>query len=141
MPRDVLRRHAVCALRDRIFVMQLLFSIQFALGVSVEIGSIHAEDEYHECLGVHAGRAAVGGFQLLYGRRESLLELHGEILGQNRGFRLQLFRLEVRDQRVNHGLQFAVHELGQLVGGESDAVIGDAILGEVVGADLFAAVA
>src|ERR1035438_4817348 len=54
---------------------------------------------------------------------------------------LHFLSLEVRDQRVDHGLDAAVHELRQLVRGEADAVIGDTVLREVVGADLLAAIA
>ena len=45
------------------------------------------------------------------------------------------------DQRIDRGLQPALHDFRQLVIGESDAVIGEAILRKVVGADLFAPVA
>src|SRR6266481_4506231 len=56
-------------------------------------------------------------------------------------FLLQLFRLEVTDQRVDNGLELAIHHIGELVNCEADAVVGDAVLREVVGADLLAAVA
>src|ERR1019366_329341 len=54
---------------------------------------------------------------------------------------LHLFGLEMGDQRVDHGLNAAVHELLQLVRGEADAMVGHAVLGEVVGSDLLAAIA
>ena len=54
---------------------------------------------------------------------------------------LQLFSLEVRNQAIDKGLELAVHDFGELVQGESDAVIGYSILREVVRADLFATVA
>src|ERR1035438_7392105 len=54
---------------------------------------------------------------------------------------LHFLGLEVRDQRVDHGLDAAVHEVRQLVRGEADAMIGNAVLREVVGADLLAAIA
>src|SRR5271166_4784908 len=53
----------------------------------------------------------------------------------------QLLRLIVRDQGVDHGLQLAVHEFRQLVRGVADAMVSDAVLRKVVGADLLAAVA
>src|ERR1035437_9115680 len=54
---------------------------------------------------------------------------------------LHFLGLEVRDQRVDHGLNAAVHELRQLVRGETNTMIGNAVLREVVGADLLAAIA
>src|ERR1035441_6108021 len=54
---------------------------------------------------------------------------------------LHLLGLEVGDQRVDHGLDAAVHKPLQLVRGEADAMVGNTVLGEVVGADLFAAIA
>src|SRR5229473_5459983 len=47
----------------------------------------------------------------------------------------------MRDEGVDHGGEFSVHHLGQLMQGQADAVIGYAILRVVVGADLFRAVA
>ena len=45
------------------------------------------------------------------------------------------------DQGVDGGLEHAFHDHVELVVGEADAVVGEAVLGEVVGADFFAAVA
>ena len=53
----------------------------------------------------------------------------------------ELFRLVVRDERVNNWLQLAVHDLAELMQRQSDAVISYAILREVVGADFLAAIA
>ena len=47
----------------------------------------------------------------------------------------------MRDQRVKDRLEFAVHDFRELVNGESDAMIGDAVLREIVGANLLATVA
>src|SRR5579859_896519 len=59
------------------------------------------------------------------------------------GFRLvlQLLRLIVGYQRVQNRLELAVHYIRELVQCQADAVIGHAVLREVVGADLLAAVA
>src|SRR5579863_4526183 len=66
-------------------------------------------------------------------------------IGRLNGLRLALlfefFGLKVGGQRFNKGLEFALHHLVQLMHGEADAVIGDAILREVVSADLLAAIA
>src|SRR5579862_2456473 len=56
-------------------------------------------------------------------------------------FLLQFLGLVVGDERVDDGLEFAVHYVGELVDRETDTVVGDAVLREVVGADLLAAVA
>src|SRR5581483_3169682 len=57
------------------------------------------------------------------------------------GFLLELFRLEIRAQGVHKGLKAAVHHIAELVQREADAMIGHAVLGEIIGADFFAAVA
>jgi hypothetical protein len=54
---------------------------------------------------------------------------------------IQLLRLEMRDQGIDHGLKPAVHDAIQLMQCKSDAVVGEAILGKIVSADLLAAVA
>src|ERR1017187_2676596 len=54
---------------------------------------------------------------------------------------LQLFRLVVRDESIDDGLQAAFHHQVKLVQGQADAVIGEAILRKVVSANLLAAVA
>ncbi len=46
MASDVLRRDAARALGDDLVVTRLFFGSEFALGMSVEIGAIHAEDEH-----------------------------------------------------------------------------------------------
>src|ERR1051326_231877 len=56
-------------------------------------------------------------------------------------FALQPLCLIVGAQRVNDGLELAVHNFGELMNGQPNAVVGDAVLGEVVGANFFAAVA
>src|SRR5665213_418336 len=45
------------------------------------------------------------------------------------------------DQSVDCGLQQALHHHREIVVGEADAMVGEAVLGEVVGADFFAAIA
>ncbi len=45
------------------------------------------------------------------------------------------------DERVDDGLQAAFHDEVELVEGEADAVIGEAILREVLSANLLAAIA
>ena len=45
----------------------------------------------------------------------------------------------LRGQLVNKGIEFAVQHVGQLIQGQADAMVGDAVLGEIVGADLLAA--
>ena len=52
----------------------------------------------------------------------------------------QFFGLVVGDERLDDGLEVAVHHLSQVVESEADAMIGDAILGKIVGPDLFASV-
>ncbi len=52
-------------------------------------------------------------------------------------FLLELLRLIVGRQRVDDRLQLSVHHLLELVDGETDAVVGQPILGEIVGANFF----
>src|SRR5438270_2656046 len=56
-------------------------------------------------------------------------------------FLLELLRLEVRNQRVDERLEFAVHYFRQLVDRESNAVVGHAVLRKVIRAYLLAAIA
>ena len=49
----------------------------------------------------------------------------------------KLERLVFRDQGFYDGIQIAVQNSRQVVGGQANAVIGDAVLGKVVGAYLF----
>ena len=53
----------------------------------------------------------------------------------------ELAGLLVLVEAVDHALEVAVHERGDVVHREADAVVGDAALGEVIGADLVAPVA
>src|SRR5260370_18589089 len=53
----------------------------------------------------------------------------------------QLFGLVVRTERIEDGIHLALHHEIQLMERQADAVIRDAVLREVVGADFFAAVA
>src|SRR5271165_5848447 len=61
--------------------------------------------------------------------------------GDDRRLLLQFLGLEVGDERVDHGLEAAIHEFRQLVRGEADAVVGHSVLRKVISADLFTAVA
>ena len=54
---------------------------------------------------------------------------------------MQLFRLVGGDEGVDEFVEGAVHDAVDLIERQADAVVGDAALGEVVGADLLAAVA
>src|ERR1700721_308645 len=56
-------------------------------------------------------------------------------------FSLKFFWGVVRDESVDGGLDLALHDHRKLVVGEADAVVGEAVLREGVGADLLAAVA
>ena len=56
-------------------------------------------------------------------------------------FAFQLLGLVVRDERVDDGLQAAFQNQVELVQRKADAVAGEAVLREVLGADLLAAVA
>ena len=42
------------------------------------------------------------------------------------------------DERLDDDVEVAVHDVGEVVDGQADAVVGDAVLREVVGADLLA---
>src|SRR5258708_4404785 len=53
----------------------------------------------------------------------------------------QLLLTHVLPHRLDHEIHFAVHDRFELVHGEPDAVIGDAVFLEVIGADLGAAFA
>src|SRR5688572_29346217 len=53
----------------------------------------------------------------------------------------EFFGVEVLGDGVEQRIQTAFHDLIELVQRQADAVIGDAILLEVIGADLFATVA
>src|SRR5215468_5101417 len=63
------------------------------------------------------------------------------VSGQDFRLLFQLLGLVVRDQSVDQRLEPAIHELRQLVDCIADAMIGDAVLREVVSANLLAAVA
>ena len=66
----------------------------------------------------------------------------GPRAGLTSGLQLaQPLRLVGRPQRLHDGLDHALHERVQLVDGDVHPVVGDPALGEVVGADLLAAVA
>src|ERR1017187_1451306 len=54
---------------------------------------------------------------------------------------LHLLALVMRDQGVEDGIHFAFHHEIELMQRQADAVIADAILREVIGADFLAAVA
>ena len=54
---------------------------------------------------------------------------------------LQALGFEVRDERVDERASLPSIDFGELVQGETDAVIGDAVLRKIVGADFFGAVA
>src|SRR5947208_15580742 len=56
-------------------------------------------------------------------------------------FALQLFRLEVRHQGLDDWLQLAADHFLQLMDGQPNAVVGDAVLRAIVRAYLFAAIA
>ena len=47
----------------------------------------------------------------------------------------------MRDQCVHQRAELAVHRFGELMQSEIDAMIGDAILGKIVSANLFRAIA
>ena len=53
----------------------------------------------------------------------------------------QLLRLKVGNQGVDHGLQPAIHDVVQLMQAESDAMVGQPILREIVRPDFFASIA
>src|SRR5580698_4106600 len=57
------------------------------------------------------------------------------------GFGLQPLCGGVRDERIDRRLQHAFHHHVQLMVGQADAVVGEAVLRKVVGADFFTAVA
>ena len=54
---------------------------------------------------------------------------------------LEAFGFVVRGQAIHERPDFAFHDIGELMKRETDAVIGDAVLREVVGANFFTAVA
>ena len=56
-------------------------------------------------------------------------------------FSFQLFGLVVRDERVDEFVNVAFHEEVELMEGQTNAVIGDAVIFEVVSANFFGAVA
>jgi len=55
--------------------------------------------------------------------------------GEAGEFFLEIYSLEGGDD----GVDVAFHDLGEIVLGQADAVVGHAVLGEIVGADAFAA--
>ena len=85
-----------------------------------------------KCLGQRAARLRDG-----HARREQFLRSRASI-----AFGRQQLGLMLGDQRVDDLAQrFAFHHLGQIVERQIDAVIGDAALREIVGADALGAVA
>src|SRR5665213_1641198 len=73
--------------------------------------------------------------------RHAPVKVFGSVLLRYAGFALHLFGGVVGDQRVDRGLQQTLHHHREVVVGEADAVVGEAVLGEVVGAAFFDAVA
>src|SRR6185369_13523777 len=73
-------------------------------------------------------------------RRSSASRPASGRVGRFAGF-LQRLGLEVRPEAVDDVLQVAVEDAGEIVRGETDAVIGQPVLREVVGADLLRTVA
>ncbi len=67
----------VAALSQHVVIASLFVGGKFALGMSVEIGAINAEDEHQQHLGIHARRTHVSRFQTIDRRCEHLLQLHG----------------------------------------------------------------
>ena len=76
MSGDVLRRHPCRSLGKDFLVTRSFFSCKFALGMGVEVGAVHAEDEHEQNLGIQARRTHVRGFQTINRRRERLLQFH-----------------------------------------------------------------
>src|SRR5208282_3443742 len=54
---------------------------------------------------------------------------------------LEPLRFVMSDQRIDDRGKFSVHDLAELVEGEADAMVAQPVLGEIVGADFFRAVA
>jgi hypothetical protein len=73
VPGDVLRWHAGRALGQHFFVSRRFFRSEFALGVRVQVGTIGAEYEHEQHLGIHAGGAHVGSVETFHRGREHLL--------------------------------------------------------------------
>src|SRR5579862_7341676 len=67
------------------------------------------------------------------------LRAHHEALDHAGRFLLQLLRLVVRGERFDQRLQLSIHHRFELMQRESDAMVGDAVLRKIVGANLFAA--
>ena len=86
-------------------------------------------------------RLVIGDWWLVDGYWTSLCAVNKNSSLHLDEFLLQAFRLEVRYQRVDEGSQFAVHHFGELVQREADAMVGDAVLREIVGANFLGAVA
>jgi hypothetical protein len=63
------------------------------------------------------------------------------LLNRASRFLLKFLGLVVSGERFEQRLQLAVHDGFELVEGEADSVVGDAVLREVVSADLLATVA
>ena len=61
-----------------------------------------------------------------------------EVSSGSGGFGLEAFCGVVGDEGVDGGLEHAFHDHGELVIGEADAVVGETVLREVVGADFVA---
>src|SRR5437016_1043760 len=52
----------------------------------------------------------------------------------------EFFCVEMGDKSVNDGLKLSVHYFAELVQGQADAMVGHAVLREVIGTDFFAAI-
>jgi len=76
MPGNVLRWDASRSLAKHFAVSIFFFRREFALGMSVQVGTIGAENEHEQDLGVQARRANIRGFQTFHRRRERFLQLH-----------------------------------------------------------------
>src|SRR5205814_5864412 len=96
----------------------------------------HPEGFRHPRTGPAPQRDTRGAAPSMHGRGRAFVSV-GVAFG---GF-LQLFRREVRDRGVDEVVEASVECVGELVHRETDAMIRDAILADVVGPDLLGAYA
>src|SRR5579871_164638 len=126
-------------------VMQPFDLAQFLLGMRVEVDALAAHGVRQQHFRSQSGNGNGLVLQKTSSLEQSRCHGHQRILvgccALAALIALQLARAVIGDERVDDLVHLAIHHEIELMEGESDAVVGDAVLREVVGADLLAAVA
>src|SRR6185437_14596234 len=106
----------------------------------IEECSIASEHTHEQSFCVEASVPSRASLQPLCGLLDGEIEPQDSLPLDRHHLLLELFSLEMRNESVDEWLDFAVHHFRKLVDREADAMICYAILREVVGTNLLAAI-